>query len=213
MKLNFDKLNFDLNLNLDRNPTLARLQSLPLAGRIAVGAIALLLAWVALEQWSWSWARQWSQDADHIEQVLTTSSELASNADATAVIGAELFGPINPPASESEGAEQMAKAVVDVVKKHVAHFSYDAQRASSRLSGSGGATIAGNQKLSKVTGDVQFEATPEETAKIIAELEANPAIEAINSLRIQRKDADRKVAVRLTVEAWVYAARTTGRMN
>jgi hypothetical protein len=113
---------------------------------------------------------------------------------------------------ESEGAEQMAQAVVEVVKKHSTNnFSYDAQRASARLAG--GTATAGGQRLSKVSGEVQFEATPEEAAKIIADLEASPAIEGISSLGFQRRDGERKLVVRLTVEAWVFAARSSGRMG
>ena len=62
-------------------------------------------------------------------------------------------------------------------------------------------------------GEVQFEATPEETAKIIADLEASPAIEGISSLGFQRREGERKLVVRLTVEAWVFAARSNGRMG
>ena len=197
-----------IDFDLDRNPTLARFRSLPPTGKVAAVAAALLLTWLALEQWSWSWARTWSDECERIERALAESSAISAEPDPTAIAGAELFGPVDPPASESEGAESMARAVVEVVKKHaVSQFSFDAQRASSRLSG--GATV-GNQKLSKVTGEVQFEATPAETAKIIAELESSPGIESVSALRMQRRDNDGKVAVRLTVEAWVFATRSGG---
>jgi hypothetical protein len=125
------------------------------------------------------------------------------------VTGAELYGPVDPPSGESEGAEAMAAAVVEIVKRHsTSNFTYDAQRASSRLAG--GPTLGGSQRLSKVSGDVQFEATPAETAKIVAELESNSAIESVSGLRIQKRENDGKVVVRLTVESWVYAAARSG---
>lgn len=207
-------MKWKLDLDLDRHPTLARWRSLPRSQQIAVAAVGVLLAWLALEQWSWSWAREWSAEADRIERALSDSRSLASEVDPVTAAGAELYGPIDPPAGESEGAEAMAKAVVEVVKRHgTSNFSYDAQRASSSLAGAP-VTIGGSgQRLSKVTGEVQFESSPEEASKIIEELEASPAIEAINSVRLQRRDGERKVMVRLTVEAWVFAARRGGRMG
>lgn len=206
-------MNWKIDFDLDRNPTLGRFRSLPPAGKVAVAAAAVLMAWVALEQWSWGWARDWAGECERIERALSDSRELAAGADASAVSGAELYGPVDPPSGESEGAEAMAQAVVEVVKRHgTSNFTYDAQRASSRLAG--GATLGGTQRLSKISGEVEFEATPAETAKVIAELEASPAIEAVSALRIQKRENDGKVAVRLTVESWVYAApKTAGRVG
>ncbi len=196
-----------IDFDLDRNPTLARFRALPPAGKIACVALALLMTWLALEQWSWSWARSWADECERIERALSDSSELASGNDPVATTGAELFGLVDPPGGESEGSEALAGAVVEVVKKHaVSQFTFNAQRASTRMSG--GAAL-GNQKLSKVTGEVQFEATPAETAKIIAELEASQAIESVSALRM-RRDNEGKVSVQLVVEAWVFASRSGG---
>lgn len=198
-------IDWKLDFDLDRNPTLARFRGLSRGGKVAVVGVVVLLAWVALEQWSWSWARSWAGECERIERALADSRELAAGADPVAVTGAELYGPVDPPSGESEGAEAMAQAVVDIVKRHgTAHFTYDAQRASTRLSGA--ATLGGAQRLSKVSGEVQFEATPAEAAKIVAELEASSAVESISALRIQKRENEGKVVVRLTVEAWVYPA-------
>ena len=202
-----------MEFDLDRHPTLARWRALPRAGQVGVAVVVVLLGWLALEQWSWSWARSWSAEADRIEQALSDARRLADAPDPSVAVGAELYGPIDPPGGESEGAEAMAKAVVEVVKRHtVSNFSYDAQRASSSLPGA--PVMVGNsaQRLSKVTGELQFESSPEEAARIIEELEASPSIEAVNSVRLQRRDGERKVMVRLTVESWVFAARR-GRMG
>lgn len=207
-------MNWRMNLDLDRHPTLARWRSLPPAGRLAVAGAVVLLAWLALEQWSWSWAREWSDQADRIERALTDGRSIASEVDPVAAKGAELYGPIDPPSGESEGAEAMAKAVVEVFKRHAtSNFSYDAQRASSSLPGAPVTVSGSGQRLSRVTGEVQFESTPEEASRIIEELEASPSIEAINSVKLQRRDGERKVMVRLTVEAWVVAARRGGRIG
>lgn len=205
------KIDWKLDLDLRNNPTLARVQALPPAGRLAVWAVALLLAWTAVDQWSWSWARAWNDRAERIEQALRESSQLANETDQQAIDGAETFGPVDPPASESEGAELLAKAVVDVVKKHqTTNFSYDA-RASTRITAPG--RSGAGQRLSKVTGEVGFDATPEEAAKILTALESSPAIEAISSLDIHTRDGERRLVVHLTVEAWVTASAPAGRRS
>jgi hypothetical protein len=206
MKQRLPRIDWKLDLDPRNNPTLARVMALPPAQRAGVFVVALLLCWLALDQWSWSWAREWGSEADRMERALSDSRTLASSVDPVAQAGAEHYGPIEPPASESEGAEAMARAVVDVVKKHsTTGFSYDAQRASTRLSGI--ATLGGQgDRLSRVAGEVRFESSPAEAAKIISELESNPAIEAISALRIEKLESDQRVGVRLTVEAWVFGA-------
>jgi hypothetical protein len=171
----------------------------------------VLLVWMALEQWSWSWARAWSGEADRIELALSESRSLAGTVDPQAQTGAEFYGPIEPPSSENDGASAMAEAVNTVVKRHsTTGFSYDAQRASNRLAGA--ATVGGSgDRLSRVSGEVRFDATPAEAVKIISELESNPSIEAISALRIDKLENESRVSVRLTVEAWVFGARTAGR--
>ena len=53
-------MNFKLDFNLDRNPTLARIRSLPPVGRYGVIAVGILAAYMAIDSWSWSWARSWN---------------------------------------------------------------------------------------------------------------------------------------------------------
>jgi hypothetical protein len=201
----------DWKIDLQNNPTVLKVRNLPPAKRAAVIGAAVLVAWMALEQWSWSWAREWSAQADRIQKALSESRELAGSDDPMARTGAELYGPIDPPSSENDGAQAMAEAVNAVVKRHsTSGFSYDAQRASTRLPGAvniGGAA----DRVSRVMGEVRFEATPAEAAKIISELESNSAIEAISALRIEKMENDTRVSVRLTVEAWVFGTRSAGR--
>lgn len=203
-----------IEMDLERNPTLARWRGLSPGARLGVGLLAVLLAWLALDQWSWSLARDWSSEADRIERAIEDSRTLASDIPASVTSAAELFGPIEPPTGESEGAEALAQAVVEAVKRqNLSNYSFDAQRASTSLAGAPVMIGGSPQRLSKVSGEVQFEASPEQAAKVIADLEASPAIETISAVRLQRRDADRKVMVRLTVEAWVRASRRSGRQG
>ncbi|MCE9619392.1 MAG: hypothetical protein K8R92_05750 [Planctomycetes bacterium] len=198
-------MNLKLDFNLDRNPTLAQIRSLPPAGRWGVLLLALVVAYFAVDALSWSWARSWNEQADRIQKILSDTAETIANNDSASNVGPETFGPAEPIGSESEGAESMAKAIVGIVKKYsTTNFGYDAQRASTRLSG----MSAGGDKLSKVSGELQFECSPEVFSKIVADIESHPAIESISSIRLQRKEAERKVVVHMTVDAWVVPSKS-----
>ncbi len=198
-------MKFKLDFNLDRNPTLAQIRSLPTAGRYGVIALAILAAYFAVDSWSWSWARAWDLEADRIQKILSDSAKITANSSGTPSIGPETFGPVLPIGSESEGAQSMATAVVEIVKKYsTTNFSYDAQRASTRLSG----VSANGEKIAKVSGELQFECSADVFSKIVADIESSPAIESISSIRLQRKEVEKKLNVRMTVDTWVIPGKS-----
>ena len=198
-------MKFKLDFNLDRNPTLAQIRSLPTAGRYGVIALAILVAYFAVDSWSWSWARAWDLEADRIQKILSDSAKITANSSDTPAIGPETFGPVLPIGSESEGAQSMATAVVEIVKKYsTTNFSYDAQRASTRLSG----VSANGEKIAKVSGELQFECSADVFSKIVADIESSPAIESISSIRLQRKEVEKKLNVRMTVDTWVIPGKS-----
>ena len=168
-------------------------------------AVGILAAYMAINSWSWSWARSWNAQADHIQKIISDSAQIIADSDTAVLAGPELYGLVNPIAGESEGAESMAKAVVEIVKKYsTTNFSYDAQRASTRIPG----LSASGDKISKVSGELQFECSPDIFSKIVADIESNPAIESISSIRIQRKEAEKKLVVRMTVDSWVIPSKS-----
>jgi len=200
-------MNLKLDFNLDRNPTLARIRSLPPVARYAVIAAGILAAYMAIHSWSWSWARSWNAQADHIQKIIADSQRIIEDGDTAVHAGPELYGLVRPLAGESEGAESMAKAVVEIVKKYsTSNFSYDAQRASMRISG---LSVSGD-KIAKVSGELQFECSPDIFAKIVADIESSPAIESISSIRLQRKEVEKKLVVRMTVDSWVIPTKSVG---
>ena len=199
-------MKFKLDFNLDRNPTLAQIRSLPTAGRYGVIALAILAAYFAVDSWSWNWARTWNLEADRIQKILSDSAKITANSSDTPSIGPETFGPVLPIGSESEGAQSMATAVVEIVKKYsTTNFSYDAQRASTRLSG----VSANGEKIAKVSGELQFECSADVFSKIVADIESSPAIESISSIRLQRKEAEKKLDVRMTIDTWVIPGKSS----
>lgn len=68
-------------------------------------------------------------------------------------------------------------------------------------------SVTGGRRLDALQGDLQFTSTPKVAAAIIAELEADPNIEFIRTIRIN-KAPGKKVKVRLTLEAWALSIKT-----
>jgi hypothetical protein len=58
--------------------------------------------------------------------------------------------------------------------------------------------------VARITGNLRFDATPEEAIAIIAELEANTTIEAVSDVRVTEQSG-RQVRVDLTVESWIVS--------
>ena len=63
--------------------------------------------------------------------------------------------------------------------------------------------------LSRLSGELKFDATPEQAIAYIAAFEAHPDIEAVSSVRLTKTSAG-KVTVRLTLEVWVEATSRLG---
>jgi hypothetical protein len=122
-------MKFKLDFNLDRNPTLAQIRSLPTASRYGLIALTILAAYFAVDSWSWNWARAWNLEADRIQKILSDSAKITANSSDTPAIGPETFGPVFPIGSESEGAQSMATAVVEIVKK-IFHHQFQLRRAT-----------------------------------------------------------------------------------
>ena len=115
------------------------------------------------------------------------------------------IGPVGVLVSAAKGADELDEVVNTVLKKHasVSNQSFD-MRAKGKLPPG---TVVADKRLDRLTCDLKFLATPEDTTAIIAELESSPVITSINTVRIVR-DANRKVKVNLTIESWVYSSDT-----
>ena len=118
------------------------------------------------------------------------------------------LGPVDTPRSSREGPDALNEAVNKVLAKYgVAKDSFSFR--SGRLSKTALVNITtGTKRIDRLTGDLKFDATPKNAAAIIADLESNPDIEAVDSVRMTR-DTGGKVKVHLTVEAWVLTTESS----
>jgi len=153
---------------------------------------------------------EWNTAADDIESQVAAirgSSAIANDLrrDRDAVIA---IGDVSLPGGEKDGRDAMSEAVTQVMGD--LKYSYS-------LSGSGGRLpqdisrkiVRGSWRLSRLTCELKFDATPADAIQIVSAFEAHPDIEAVSSVRL-KKTSDGKVTVRLGLESWV---ETTSRLG
>lgn len=69
-------------------------------------------------------------------------------------------------------------------------------------------SIAGSgRRIERMRGEVGFSTSADEVAQVLADFEANPSIDAINSVTLRWRDDQKKVDFRLSAEAWAIAPR------
>lgn len=117
------------------------------------------------------------------------------------------LGPLEEPGNEATAEKQLNRVINEVLKDQaVSQDSYSYRGPSKLRRGTLSRIIAPGEQVERITGDLRFDATPEIAAKIVAELEASPNIDAISNLRMTRQPGPRKVTVDLTVETWIITA-------
>ncbi len=124
------------------------------------------------------------------------------------------LGAVETPGNEAQGSNALNDAVNEVLKRHsVTRDSFNLRGATRLPRRTLSQIIQTNQLVQRITGDLRFDAAPDEAVAIIAELESSPVIEAISSVRITRVSGTRKVTVDPTVEAWIVSAEPRKRMG
>ena len=168
-------------------------------GRFAVlvlGVIVLLLVWSELFM---PWANAWGEEANAIEDSIVMIDDAGRGGLSTrnAILA---YGPIETPGTREDGSQALLEAIKAVMAK------YGISDYKLNESGSG-VTVRGltGGRVERIKADLTFNAQGEVAIEIIADLESNPAIESIESLRLTRGKRSGTLDVTATAEAWVSA--------
>ena len=163
-------------------------------------ALALLVVIVLIMLWTnlfGPWAAQFGDEADAIESQIAQvdRSRVGSRATNAAILA---HGPIESPGARDEGSQDLiesAKCVMAV---------YGITDYTLNESG-GGVTVRGMSggRIERIKADLAFNAAHETAIEIIADLEADPAVESIEGLRLTRGKRAGTLDVALTTQAWV----------
>lgn len=187
---------------------IARFHAQRPAVRVGIMLVGALVIYAFLDDYPWALARSWSAQADHVQKLLhdgaRNEGELAPRTrDAIAV-----YGQLDLPGSEAEGANALSIAVKDAAKKNkVSSYTFQT-RTGGKLpkSVSDAAGIA--SRVERLVAEVNFVSSPQDTFGFIQSLESSPSVDAIGSLRMDWDDKTKKLSVRLMAEAWVIAGRS-----
>lgn len=161
-------------------------------------ALLLIVIWSSfIAPISTSWAEasdNIAAQADRVDQAGARAAAQRANVVA--------FGPVASPTRRDTESQDMLEAVRSIMDTHDVR-DYDFNEASSAVK-VGTATLPG---IERIRATLDFETGDEQAIDIIAALEDSPAIEVISSARVQKGASGRRLAVQLTIEAWIRGGR------
>ncbi len=187
-----------------------RFRRLPRALQWAVYAAVGMGGFVVVNDHVWKQAAEWRRQADSIQAQLQDVHDGRSIADKLLKMQDTIVahGPVSIPDSDDAeaGSDAFNATVTAVLKAHsVRNDSFD-RRDLSKLKLDHASFVPAGQEAHYISGDLRFEASPDEAIAVIAELESSPDIEAVTSVRMIRPGSARRVKVQVTLEAWVLTA-------
>ena len=194
-----------------------RFSELPRAAKWALIGGVIIFALLIYTDYLWKFADEWNDKADgirsQVRQAAMTNSRLDQIDRMKDLISG--VGPVVKPNAEGDANKALTQSVNAILKLHSVSNDDFKIRPPARLpTGTLERIVQGrNQRVERLTGELRFDASPEHTLAIIAELESSEDIESVSRVRLNKLPGTRKLSVRLTVEAWILssaAGRRTG---
>ncbi|MCH2136737.1 MAG: hypothetical protein MK101_09165 [Phycisphaerales bacterium] len=168
-------------------------------GKFAVGVLGVTVLLLVWSEVFMPMANGWGDQADAIEENLVLIEDAGGGSLSTrnAVLA---HGPVELPDSREEGSQSL----IETIKSTMATWGITDYTLNE--SGSG-VTVRGltGGRVERIKADLAFTGEVETAHELIADLEMNPAIESIESLRLTRGKRSGTLDVTATVEAWVNA--------
>ncbi len=194
-----------------------RFNELPRAAKWALIGTVIIIGSLVYIDYLRTFADQWNRQADgirsQVRQATLTNSGLDRIDRMKDLISG--VGPVVKPTTEAHANKALTQSVNEILKLHsVSNDDFKIRRPAPLPTGTLQKIVHGrNQRVERLTGELRFDASPEHTLAIIAELESSEDIESVSHVRLSKLPGTRKLSVRLTVEAWILssvAGRRTG---
>ena len=194
-----------------------RFAQLPRAAQWALIGAVVIIALLIYTDYLWKFADEWNDEADGIRSQVRQAALTNSGFDRIDRMKDLIsgVGPVVKPTSEADANKALTQSVNAILKLHSVSNDDFKIRPPARLpTGTLEKIVQGrNQRVERLTGELRFDASPEHTLAILAELESSEDIESVSHVRLNKLPGTRKLSVRLTVEAWILssvARRGTG---
>lgn len=201
-------------MNLIEAPIWQRYRKLPRATQWALAAGIAVVVFLIYDSIVGPLTGSWNEQADEMLADVATATGGGQRARQVSGLREPILalGVVSMPGTESDANQALHAIVNDVLKRHpVSRDSFNYHGAAKLPRGTLRDVLASGQSLERISGDLRFDAEPEEAMSIIAELEDSPNIESISSVRMTRQAGPQKVTVDLTVDAWIVSADTRAR--
>ncbi len=171
--------------------------------RLAIIAVGALCLYTFLDEYPWALARHWSQQADHMQEVMREGAAHEEPLPSKVRDAIAVYGQLDIPGSEAEGANALSLAVNEAARKNkVLTYTFQT-RSGGKLPKSASAALGLSGRIERLVGEVNFTATPQDTFGFMQSLEASAAVDAIGSVRMDWDPKLKRVVVRLMAESWV----------
>ncbi len=186
-------------------------RGLPRAGRWGVWAGAGLLGYFAVVEPIMDKTNALNSRADARAQAI---AEVRSGGGAGAAdLGLRRFGHVEPPGDPRERNVAFNRRVLEILETHALKDHASTTRNAPLNAGPLLTALApSHQKVERHIREVQFEATPETLAAVIADLERTPEVAAVSRVQIRKPEGGGRI-VRATIaaEAWSVQKKGNGR--
>lgn len=183
-----------------------RYLGMPLSWRVLIAAALLLLVFLVADEMIWPTSEEWTAEAQRLELLLEESQTIDRRIDRSLEWVVAALGPIEVPRSPNPGADRLEATLNTILGNHeIQEYTFETRPGSRVQASSALQKIAGGGRVQRVHAEIEFTATPEEATGVLRELEAEPEIESIGSVRLTAKSERKVVEVKLIVEAWVTA--------
>ena len=189
------------------NSLLARFSDSSPIIKVAIGGgIFLAVYFLAIDPMLGKLAA-WNTRADQKAASLAEygrKEEAMKSARAAVVLGRARFGTVSLPEDIDTRSSAFNTEVDEILGRWNLEQLNVSTKSTSMANGTLTKAVPSDQKVDRLTKDVQFVSTPETAAMVIAELEQSPLVSAVSrvQLRTGEKGA-RKVRTQLAVETWV----------
>lgn len=201
-----DAMNTPESSESSKSDLVDRFLALPAIWRFAVTAAVIALVFLVADDYVWPTADAWNEESDRISRIIDQSQNLEATIDRKIQIVATALGPIEVPRSASPGATRLEETVGTILEGNGIVPKIDARTGSRLASASPISEVAGG-RVQRLVCELDFKTTPDTLINVIRELEAEPEIESISSLRLERIDDGPQLEVTLSIEAWVVPTR------
>ncbi len=189
-----------------------RFAELPRAAKWALIGTVTIIGFLVYFDYLRPFADDWNEKADGIRSQVRQAARTNNRVDGSRSMQDLIsgLGAVEKPADEARANEALTETVNAIIKQHSVSNDDFKIRPPARLpTGTLEKIVKGsNKRVERLTGELRFEASSENTLAIISELEGSPDIESVSHVRLNKLPGTRKLTVQLRVEAWILSPVT-----